>query len=101
MAKLKKAEKLALAKAEGLKAMGLPMTAEQVDGYKFAIPVEVEGEERWVEVTLVAKNDDYDPFVVQSEWKADVEAKRIEAETKAKAKADKEKARKSKKAKAE
>lgn len=87
MAKMKKAEVLAQAKALALdpfKTILEEVGAEEVKDYVFAIPVEVDGEERWVEITLVAKDmmlDDegkrvpYDPFIVQAEYQAEKELK--------------------------
>lgn len=91
--------------------------AEEVKAFVYAIPVEVDGNERWVEVTFTAKDmmtDDegnkvpYDPFIVQANYQAEkvikaqekaererrhaeavkkAEAKRAEAKAKAQAKA--------------
>lgn len=63
--------------------------AEEVKSYVYAVPTEIEGNEKWVEVTLVAKdmmtdeNGDkvpYDPFVVQANYQVE---KEIKAEQKA------------------
>ena len=71
--------------------------------YEIAVPVTVDGEERWAKISVVCgqlkdtkTSKAFDPFVAADEWQAEKEIKRIEAETKAKAKADREKARKAK-----
>ena len=77
--------------------------AEEVKAFTYAIPTEVNGTEKWVEITLVAKdmmtdeNGDkvpYDPFVVQANYQA-------EKEIKAEAKAERERKHAEKVAKAE
>lgn len=66
--------------------------AEEVKAFTYAVPTEVNGIEKWVEITLVAKdmmtdeNGDkvpYDPFVVQANYQ-------VEKEIKAEAKAERE-----------
>lgn len=81
---LAKAKEMALAPfAEILEEIG----AEIVKDYVFAVPVEVNGAERWVEFTLTAKdmmtdeNGDkvpYDPFIVQATYQAEKEIKAAE-----------------------
>lgn len=77
--------------------------AEEVKAFTYAIPTEVNGNEKWVEITLVAKdmmtdeNGDkvpYDPFVVQANYQ-------VEKEIKAEAKAERERKHAEKVAKAE
>lgn len=77
--------------------------AEEVKGFTYAIPTEVNGEEKWVEISFVAKdmmtNENgekvpYDPFVVQANYQ-------VEKEIKAEAKAERERKHAEKVAKAE
>ena len=75
-------------------------TVEVKPGFLYAIPVEVDGEQRWATIEVKAKNnkatktaDAFDPFALQAEYAA-------EAEVKAKAKAEKAEA-KAKKAEAD
>lgn len=70
--------------------------AIQVADYKFAIPVTVDGEERYCEMSLVAKNnkatansDAYDPLFLSDDWYMQKEQKAKIKEEKAKAKAAK------------
>ena len=76
---------------------------EQFGDFEVAVPVTVEGVERWAKISVVCgqlkdtkTSKAFDPFVVADEWRSEKEIKRIEAETKAKAKADREKAKKAK-----
>lgn len=71
-------------------------SGEQFGDFEIAVPVTVDGAERWAKVSVVCGQlkdtksaPAFDPFVVQSEWLADKEIKAKEAEAKAKAKADK------------
>lgn len=99
MAKLTTARKNEMVKAQIVSLLGLAKERDgmvQVGDFKFAFSTEVDGEERWAEVTVVAKNnkatatsDAYDPFQVQEDWEFD---KRVKAEKKALA--DKKKAKK-------
>ena len=66
--------------------------AEEVKSFVYAVPTEVDGNEKWVEVSLVAKDmmtDDngdkvpYDPFIVQANYQ-------VEKEIKAQEKAERE-----------
>ena len=98
--KITKAQKLETAKnnvlamfAEVLETSG----AEEVKGFTYAIPTEVAGEERWVEITLTAKDtmtDDegkrvpYDPFVVQAAYQVEQEIKAAEKAAREKKKAE-------------
>ena len=73
---------------------------EQVGDFTFAFSCPVDGEERWAEVNIVAKNNKdtatsnaYNPFEKAQEWKE-------EKEIKAKETADKKKAEKISKSKA-
>lgn len=77
--------------------------AEEVKGFTYAIPTEVNGDEKWVEIGFVAKdmmtNENgekvpYDPFVVQANYQ-------VEKEIKAEAKAERERKHAEKVAKAE
>lgn len=93
--KMTKAQVLEKAKANVLdliKATIEKVGAEEVKNYVYAVPTEVDGNEKWVEITLVAKdtmtdeNGDkvpYDPFVVQANYQ-------VEKEIKAEAKAERE-----------
>ena len=77
--------------------------AEEVKAFTYAIPTDVNGAEKWVEITFVAKdmmtdeNGDkipYDPFIVQANYQ-------VEKEIKAEAKAERERKHAEKVAKAE
>ena len=93
--KITKAQILENAKAqvlEKLKAVLEDAGAEEVKNYVYAIPADVNGAERWVEVSFVAKDTmtdengekvPYDPFVVQANYQ-------VEKEIKAEAKAERE-----------
>lgn len=72
------------------------LDAIQVDDYRYAFQVTVDGEDRWLTVTLTAKDtivDDegekvpYDPFIEVDRWEAEkaerAEKQRIAAERKA------------------
>ena len=103
--KMTKAEMLAKAKElaiEPLKSVFESANAEQVGDFTYAVPVEVNGTEKWVEITLTAKdmmtNDEgekvpYDPFIVSANWQTEKEIKAME-----KAEKDRKKAEKVKKA---
>ena len=78
-------------------------SGEQFADFSIAVPITVEGIERWAKISVVCGQlkdtktaKAFDPFEVASEWQSEKEIKRIEAETKAKAKADREKAKKAK-----
>ena len=80
---------------------------EQFGDFEIAVPVMVDGVERWAKVSVVCGqlNDSksskaFDPFVARAEWEEDKAYKAKIAEEKAKAKADKV-ARSKSKAKAE
>lgn len=69
---------------------------EQFADYSLAVPVEVEGEERWAKISVVCgqikptkTSDAFDPFAVAEEWKIDKEIKAKEKAEKEKAKAEK------------
>ena len=77
--------------------------AEEVKGFTYAIPTEVNGEEKWVEISFVAKDMmtdakgekvPYDPFEVQADYQ-------IKKEIRAEAKAERERKHAEKVAKAE
>lgn len=90
MAEMKKAERLAKAKEiviEHFKDLFETLSAEKVKDFEFSIPVEVGGNEQWVNITITAKDmmtDDegkkvpYDPFVVQAMYQAEKEIKEAE-----------------------
>lgn len=70
--------------------------AEEWNPNKFAIPVDVNGQEIWVSVDLSSKAfketkryPAFDPFQKRAEWEAERAAKEREAEEKAKKKAEK------------
>ena len=76
---------------------------EQYGDFEIAVPVEVDGVERWAKVTVVCgqlkdvhrRGDEYpisyafDPFAAREEWEIEKAYKAQLAESKAKAKADK------------
>lgn len=73
---------------------------EQYGDYDIAVPVPVDGAERWAKISVkcgqlkdTKTSKAFDPFAVADEWKADKEYKKALAESKAKAKADKLKAK--------
>ena len=105
MAKMTTAQKNEMVKTNIVSKLNL---GEEIDGmvqvgdFKYAFMTDVDGEERWAEVTVVAKNnkatatsDAYDPFQVAKDWE-------FEKNERAKAKelADKKKAEKISKSKA-
>lgn len=57
MAKMTVAEKNTLIKTQAVNATILPEGTIQIDDFSYAIPVTVEGEERYAVVTFVAKNN--------------------------------------------
>lgn len=64
--------------------------AIQIGDYSYAIPVEVDGEERWAEMKIAAKNNKdtkttkaFDPIAVNEKWKKEKEEKAIKAAAKA------------------
>jgi hypothetical protein len=113
MAKMRDMDVRAVAVEKALEALkdgSFMNKAEQAGAKTYAYPVEIDidgnGEltEVWVTNEMVCKSwkpyktkygekPAYNPFEVQREYEADLEAKRIEAEAKAKAKADKLKAK--------
>lgn len=104
MAKVTMAQMKEMAKVAAVASFAVPESAEQVGSFTYAVPVEVEGQEVWVEVAFTAKQwyatkvaEAYDPFEKQVEWKAEMAEREAKAEAKAKAKAEKE-AKKAKKA---
>ncbi len=103
MAKVTMAQMKEMAKVAAVAGFAVPESAEQVGTFTYAVPVEVEGQEVWVETTFTAKNwydtktsKAYDPFEKQAEWKAEMAEREAKAEAKAKEKAEKE-AKKAKK----
>lgn len=104
--KMTKAQVLEMAKINVLAmfdSLLAEIGAEEVKGFTYAIPTEVNGEEKWVEISFVAKdmmtNESgekvpYDPFVVQANYQ-------VEKEIKAEAKAERERKHAEKVAKAE
>ena len=75
-------------------------TGEQFGDFEIAVPVEVDGSERWAKVSVVCgqlkdtkTSKAFDPFVAREAWEADKAYKAQLAESKAKAKADKAKAK--------
>ena len=105
MAKMTTAQRNEMVKTNIVSKLNL---AEEIDGmvqvgdFKYAFMTEVDGEERWAEVTVIAKNnkatatsDAQDPFQVVEDWA-------FEKNERAKAKelADKKKAEKISKSKA-
>lgn len=97
MAKMTKAQVLAIAKENVMdifKDILESVNAEQVGDFSFAIPTTVNDTERWVKVSLTAKDTmtnesgdkvAYDPFVEQSMWeedKADKAERKAERERK-------------------
>ena len=97
MAKVTMAQMKEMAKAAAVAGFAVPESAEQVGSFTYAVPVEVEGQEVWVEATFTAKNwydtktsQAYDPFVKQTEWKAEMAEREAKTEARAKAKAEKE-----------
>ena len=70
--------------------------AVQFGDYKYAIPVTVDGEERWAKLDLTAGNNKdtkttkaFNPYTEAEVWRADKAEKAEIAEAKAKAKAEK------------
>ena len=56
--------------------------AIQVDGFTYAIPVTIEGVQRYAEITFTAKNDQpttrteaYDPYAKRDEWTRELDFK--------------------------
>lgn len=109
MAKITSAQKNEMVKAQTITQLAINTEADgviRVGDFKYAFRTEVDGEERWAEVTVVAKNNKdtatseaYDPFQAEADWKFDKEQA-----TKKKAEADRvhaEKVAKSKKKKKE
>jgi hypothetical protein len=73
---------------------------EQFGDFDMAVPVEVEGIERWAKISVVCgqlkdtkTSKAFDPFVAREAWESDKAYKQALAESKAKAKADKLKAK--------
>jgi hypothetical protein len=98
MAELKMAEiqKIVKETAFGRIAECFADDGEQYGDFEIAVPVEVDGVERWAKVTVVCGQlkdtksaPAFDPFVAREEWEADKAYKAQLAESKAKAKADK------------
>lgn len=97
---LKKSEKLEMAKKiaiEGIITALTDMSAEQVDDFAYAIPVEIEGEEKWCKISLVAKDTmtdangekvPYDPFIEQEMWQDKLNERKVRKEEQAKKKAE-------------
>ena len=103
--KITTAQKNEMVKANIVSLLGLAEVRDgmvQTGDFKFAFSTEVDGEERWAEITVVSKNnkatattDAYDPFQAQTDWEFD---KKERADKKALA--DKKKADKIAKSKA-
>lgn len=96
MANMTTAQKNAAIKSNAVGAIVLPENAIQVGDYTYAIPVTVDGELRYAEITVTAKNNKdtkttvaYDPEDKRAEWLADKDEKAKEAERKAAEKAEK------------
>lgn len=75
-------------------------SGEQFGDFEIAVPVEVDGVERWAKVSVVCgqlkdskSSKAFDPFVAREAWESDKAYKQALAESKAKAKADKAKAK--------
>ena len=75
-------------------------SGEQFGDFDIAVPVTVDGAERWAKVSVVCgqlkdtkTSKAFDPFVARENWESDKAYKQALAESKAKAKADKLKAK--------
>lgn len=111
MAKMNKADMRALAVKKALEMVQFPETAEPSGRNALSIPVEVEGEEIWVEFVATGKQwyntektKAFDPFEKQGEWddtlslrqKASEDRERKKAEKLARQQAKREQAEKNK-----
>ena len=96
MEKMTAAQKNTAIKDNAVKAVVIPDNAIQVGDYTYAIPIMVDGEERYAEIAFTAKNNKatkttvaYDPEEKRQEWLDDKDMKAKAAEAKAAEKAAK------------
>lgn len=108
MEKMNKLQMRGVAVLKASELLTLPEIAENAGHNCYAIPVEVNGQEIWVTVTLQAKQwydtertKAFDPFVAEAEWQLILEGRKKSEEEREQKKADKIARQKAKREKAE